>query len=87
MGLNWLPACATASDWWLDGRPLLQKCKSCETIFSTTSITLKRTPAKLAPFLSQGESPPDASLNPRELAAYAAVASMLLNLDETVTKQ
>lgn len=42
---------------------------------------------KVSTFLSQGESPPDASLNPRELAAYAAVASMLLNLDETVTKQ
>jgi hypothetical protein len=42
---------------------------------------------KISTFLSQGESAPDASLNSRELAAYAAVASMLLNLDETVTKQ
>ena len=42
---------------------------------------------KVSTFLSQGESSPDAALNPRELAAYAAVASMLLNLDETVTKQ
>jgi len=42
---------------------------------------------KISTFLSQGESPPDATLNPRELAAYAAVGSMLLNLDETVTKQ
>ena len=49
-GTELLPACATASDWWLDGRPLLQKCKSCETIFSTISITLTRTPAKLARF-------------------------------------
>ncbi len=42
---------------------------------------------KVSPFLSQGESSPDAALNPSELAAYAAVASLLLNLDETVTKQ
>ena len=42
---------------------------------------------KISTFLSQGESRPDATLNPGELAAYAAVASMLLNLDETVTKQ
>jgi hypothetical protein len=42
---------------------------------------------KVSAFLSQGESSPDAMLNPGELAAYAAVASLLLNLDETVTKQ
>ncbi|MGH9628090.1 MAG: DUF1553 domain-containing protein [Bryobacteraceae bacterium] len=38
-------------------------------------------------FLSQGESPSDPALNPRDLAAYASVASLLLNLDETVTKE
>jgi hypothetical protein len=37
-------------------------------------------------FLRQGDSPPDPSLDRRELAAYASVASMLLNLDEMVTK-
>ncbi len=42
---------------------------------------------KISPFLSQGESLPDATLNPSELAAYVAVASLLFNLDETVTKQ
>jgi Protein of unknown function (DUF1553) len=42
---------------------------------------------KISTFLSQGESLPDATLNPSELAAYAAVASLLFNLDETVTKQ
>ena len=45
-----------------------------------------RTPARISPFLCQGESLPDATLNPSELAAYAAVASVLLNLDETVDK-
>jgi hypothetical protein len=38
-------------------------------------------------FLSQGDSRPDPSLDRRELAAFASVASMLLNLDEMVTKQ
>jgi hypothetical protein len=38
-------------------------------------------------FLSQGDSRPDASLDRRELAAYASVASVLLNMDEMVTKQ
>jgi len=33
-----------------------------------------------------GESSPDASLSTLELAAYTVIASVLLNLDETVTK-
>jgi hypothetical protein len=33
-----------------------------------------------------GESPPDATIDPAELAAWTMVASSLLNLDETVTK-
>jgi Protein of unknown function (DUF1553)/Protein of unknown function (DUF1549)/Concanavalin A-like lectin/glucanases superfamily/Planctomycete cytochrome C len=36
--------------------------------------------------LSQGESRSDPALDPRELAAYASVGSLLLNLDEAVTK-
>ncbi len=38
-------------------------------------------------YLAQGESRTDASLDPRKLAAYASVASLLLNLDEAVTKE
>jgi hypothetical protein len=38
-------------------------------------------------FLSQGDSRPDPSLDRRELAAFASVASVILNLDEMVTKQ
>ncbi len=38
-------------------------------------------------FLSQGESPRDETLDPGELAAYSTVASLILNLDETVTSQ
>jgi hypothetical protein len=34
-----------------------------------------------------GESPADARLDPAELAAYAAVCRLILNLDETVTKE
>ena len=40
-----------------------------------------------AKFLDQGASPRDPSIPPAELAAYASVASMLLNLDEFVTKE
>lgn len=38
-------------------------------------------------FLSYGEAARDESLNPSEVAAYTAVASLILNLDETVTKE
>ncbi|PYT28898.1 MAG: hypothetical protein DMG58_17500, partial [Acidobacteria bacterium] len=38
-------------------------------------------------FLDQGDAPADPALNRPELAAYAAVASMILNLDETITKE
>ncbi len=42
--------------------------------------------AKAAEYLKQGAAPVDAKVNPRELAAHMAVASLLLNLDEAVTK-
>ena len=38
-------------------------------------------------FLGVGDSPWDPSADPRELAAYTGVASLVLNLDEAVTKQ
>jgi hypothetical protein len=43
--------------------------------------------AKAADYLAQGESKPDSSLDPRDVASYAAVASMILNLDEVLTKE
>ena len=43
-------------------------------------------PADAATFLDHGEHPRDTSIATPELAAYTAVASLILNLDETVTK-
>jgi hypothetical protein len=37
--------------------------------------------------LSVGEAPRDKSFDSAELAAYATVASVILNLDEVITKQ
>jgi hypothetical protein len=37
--------------------------------------------------IAQGESPADSALDTRQLASYAAVSSLLLNLDEAVTVQ
>ena len=44
-------------------------------------------PAAAASLVSAGESPRDAKLDVIELAAYSAVASLILNLDEAITKQ
>jgi hypothetical protein len=38
-------------------------------------------------FISVGESPVDGKWNVSELAAYSTVASLILNMDETVTKE
>lgn len=38
-------------------------------------------------YLTSGEHRRDESIDPPELAAFAAVASMLLNLDETITRE
>jgi hypothetical protein len=40
-----------------------------------------------AQLLTVGTSPSDSRLNPSELAAWTTVASIILNLDETITKQ
>ena len=38
-------------------------------------------------FIRHGESKPDAKLDPAELAAYGATAGVILNLDETISKE
>ncbi|MEP7365794.1 MAG: DUF1553 domain-containing protein [Acidobacteriota bacterium] len=43
--------------------------------------------ARIDQFLAEGETQPDSSVDRRELAAYGAVGSLILNLDETVTRQ
>jgi hypothetical protein len=43
-------------------------------------------PGRVETFLAKGESPQAAQLKPAEHAAYMALASLMLNLDETVTK-
>jgi cytochrome c553 len=44
-------------------------------------------PDEAAKLLSVGESPADASLDPAELAACAVLCNLILNLDETLTRQ
>lgn len=44
-------------------------------------------PKAAAALIGQGESPRDKTIPPSELAPYTAVASLILNLDETITKE
>lgn len=46
----------------------------------------QRNPAAVAQLLAAGEKRNDPQWNPAELAAYATTASLLLNLDEAITK-
>lgn len=47
----------------------------------------RKDPPSAVKLLEVGESPRDKRLDPVELAAWTTVASVILNLDETVTKQ
>ena len=55
--------------------------------FHRYSDRYQTSPGDAAEYLSTGEHPRDETLEPAELAAYAAVASLILNLDETITKE
>jgi hypothetical protein len=44
-------------------------------------------PQEATRLLAVGAKPRDATLKTEELAAYAVIASLILNLDEVITKQ
>ena len=50
-------------------------------------VRYEKDPKAAAALLAEGESPVNAKLQPSELAAYTTVASLLMNLDEMVTKE
>ena len=47
----------------------------------------RRHPQEATRLLAVGAKPGDAKLKAEELAAYAVIASLILNLDEVITKQ
>jgi hypothetical protein len=47
----------------------------------------QKSPREAAKLIAIGEAPRDTRLDPAELAAWTTVASAILNLDETITKQ
>ncbi len=67
--------------------PSADETKALEASLNYHRDYFQTRPAAATKLLEQGESKPDPKLNPQELAAYASVASLMLNLDEAVTKQ
>jgi hypothetical protein len=47
----------------------------------------RQNPTLATELLKLGEHPVDQEQDPSELAAYTAVASLILNLDETITRE
>src|SRR6185437_7412667 len=55
--------------------------------FASHLARYRAEPQAAAELLNTGEAPHDTRLDAAELAAYTAVAGVILNLDETVTKE
>ncbi|HEU5430271.1 MAG TPA: DUF1553 domain-containing protein, partial [Thermomicrobiales bacterium] len=55
--------------------------------FESHLVRYRAEPQAAVELLAAGEAPRDERLDSAELAAYAAIASVILNLDETVTKE
>ena len=56
-------------------------------LLETELASFASNPQAAIKLLSVGESPRDKRLDPTVLAAWTTVTSVILNLDETVTKQ
>jgi hypothetical protein len=67
--------------------PSLEETILLQDTFLRFLKSYRGNPEAAAQLLGQGEYARDASLNPSELASYASVASLILNLDETITKE
>ena len=58
-----------------------------ETALRKFEQRYRNDPKAAEEYLSEGESPRDKSLDTAELAAYTTVASLILNMDETITNE
>jgi hypothetical protein len=67
-------------------KPLAAEQKAILSLLEKRLDYYRSTPEAAKSFISIGASKPAEGLDPAELAAYANVASLLLNLDETITR-
>jgi hypothetical protein len=68
-------------------RPTAQESTVLRQLLNTQRATYRRNRKAAEDLVSVGESKRDAKLDAVELAAWTTVASTVLNLDETITKQ
>jgi hypothetical protein len=66
--------------------PSGDEAKVLRETFDRRWARFRADPEAAKKLIATGESPRNASLDPAELAAYTMVSSMILNLDETITK-
>ena len=71
----------------LSRQPRAEELSVLLRALSAQRARLRQNPAAAARLLGHGESKPDPALDPVELAAHTAVASLVLNLDEAVTRE
>jgi len=67
--------------------PREKEAKVLTRAFNEFQTQFKDNKASAEKLLANGEAERNKSLDPAELAAYAGLASLILNLDETVTKE
>ena len=68
-------------------KPSKEEVKVLRSLFDGRLTAYRHDRQGALKLLGVGESPRDPRLDVAELAAYATVASVIFNLDETVTKQ
>jgi len=66
--------------------PVTEELAVLRGVYERQLARFRAQPAAAADLLRVGEAPADATLDPAELAAWAMVASALLNTDEALTK-
>ncbi|MBB6049903.1 PSD1 and planctomycete cytochrome C domain-containing protein [Armatimonas rosea] len=71
----------------LSRRPSTQELALHKAGLEKRLARYKATPAEAQKLLAIGETKPDPKCDPSELAAYAMTASILLNLDEAITRE
>lgn len=66
--------------------PAAAEVATCRRVFDHQLASFRSDPAAAEKYLASGEAPRDAAIEAAELAAWAVLANMILNLDEFVTR-
>jgi hypothetical protein len=67
-------------------KPRTDELQTLNALLEKRLAAYHEDPAAAKAFISVGASKPSAGLDPVDLAAYANLASLILNLDETITR-